>query len=246
MPKSRAPEKPNRGARAKKRDATGVATPIGTDSSKPAIHRGRATPGKVLRGSVPVKSVLRRAILDKLDRGIVLLDRNGALVDANSLARDVLKSGDGIQFRGGRFAFADLELDARLVRLINLAGRAGAGPSTIAARIKRPRAAAYRIVVSPIAADADERGVAFVAILYGPSERREINDSVLKELYGLTRAQAKVARRLHAGRSVEETASDLGLSLNTVRTHLKVIFSKCEVQSQAELMHLLALGPQNF
>jgi hypothetical protein len=90
MPKRRAPEQPNRGARAKKRDATGVALSIDTDSSKPATNRGRATPGKVLRGSVSARSVLGRAILDKLDRGIVLLDSNGALVDANSLARDVL------------------------------------------------------------------------------------------------------------------------------------------------------------
>ena len=246
MPKSRAPEQPNRGARAKKRDATSVALSIVTDSSKPATNRGRATPGKVLRGSVSGKSGLSRAILDKLDRGIVLLDSHGGLVDANSLARDVLKNGDGIQFRGGRFAFADLELDARLVRLIEVAGRPAGGSSTIAARIKRPRAAAYRIVVSPVGAGGDKRSVAFVAILYGPHERREIADTVLKELYGLTRAQAEVARRLHAGRTVEETASDLVLSLNTVRTHLKVIFSKCEVQSQAELMHLLALGPQDF
>lgn len=242
MPKRRALEQRNRGAR----DATGVALSIDTDSSKPDANRGRATPGKVLRGSVPAKSVLCRAILDKLDRGIVLLNDNGALVDANSLARDVLASGDGIQLRGGRFAFADLELDARLVRLIELAGRSAGGSSTIAARIKRPRAPAYRIVVSPVGGSGDKRGVAFVAILYGPSERREIADTVLKELYGLTRAQAEVARRLHAGQSVEETASDLELSLNTVRTHLKVIFTKCEVQSQAELMHLLALGPQNF
>jgi len=222
-----------------------VALSIKTHSSKPTANRGRATPGKVLRGSVPGRPDLGRAILDKLDRGIVLLDSNGALVDANSLARDILESGDGIQLRGGRFAFADLELDARLVRLIELAGRSAAGSSIIAARIKRPRADAYRIVVSPLGAG-DKAGVAFVAIIYGPSERREIADTVLKELYGLTRAQAEVARRLHAGRSVEETASDLELSLNTVRTHLKVIFSKCEVQSQAELMHLLALGPQNF
>ncbi|MBK7904175.1 MAG: hypothetical protein IPJ97_15460 [Proteobacteria bacterium] len=41
-------------------------------------------------------------------------------------------------------------------------------------------------------------------------------------------------------------AARLGLSLNTVRTHLKQIFSKCEVQSQAELMLTLALGPQSF
>jgi DNA-binding CsgD family transcriptional regulator len=52
-----------------------------------------------------------------------------------------------------------------------------------------------------------------------------------------------VARSLFAGQSVEETAAALGLSLNTVRTHLKSIFTRCSVQSQRELLHLLATGP---
>jgi DNA-binding CsgD family transcriptional regulator len=55
-----------------------------------------------------------------------------------------------------------------------------------------------------------------------------------------------VARRLFAGRSVEQTAAALRLSPNTVRTHLKQIFTKCEVQSQAELMHLLTQGPRSL
>jgi len=55
-----------------------------------------------------------------------------------------------------------------------------------------------------------------------------------------------VARSLFAGRSVEETAKELDLSLNTVRTHLKQIFTKCEVNSQAELLHLLAMGPHDL
>jgi DNA-binding CsgD family transcriptional regulator len=66
---------------------------------------------------------------------------------------------------------------------------------------------------------------------------------VLRQLYGLTKAQAEVARSLYAGRSVEDTALALNLSLNTIRTHLKPIFTKCDVSSQAELLHMLALGP---
>jgi DNA-binding CsgD family transcriptional regulator len=31
-----------------------------------------------------------------------------------------------------------------------------------------------------------------------------------------------------------------------VRSHLKQIFTKCEVKSQAELMHLLAQGPSSL
>jgi len=65
-------------------------------------------------------------------------------------------------------------------------------------------------------------------------------------VYGLTPAQAAVARSLFAGHSVEQTAQALDLSLNTVRTHLKQIFTKCEVNSQAELLHLLAMGPHEL
>jgi len=70
--------------------------------------------------------------------------------------------------------------------------------------------------------------------------------AVLRDLYGLTPAQARVARSLFADRSVEATAAALDLSLNTVRTHLKQIFTRCEVPSQAELLHLLAQGPQRL
>jgi DNA-binding CsgD family transcriptional regulator len=85
--------------------------------------------------------------------------------------------------------------------------------------------------------------VAFVIIFYGPLAWRGISVDVLVQLYGLTPAQADVARSLFAGQSVEETAAALGLSLNTVRTHLKSIFTRCSVQSQRELLHLLATGP---
>jgi len=109
-----------------------------------------------------------------------------------------------------------------------------------------PAGAPYRVVVTPVPEGADERDVAFVALIYAPDEQRDISTDVLRELYALTPAQAQVARSLFAGRSVEESAAALNLSPNTVRTHLKQIFTRCEVQSQAELLHLLAQGPQHL
>ena len=66
---------------------------------------------------------------------------------------------------------------------------------------------------------------------------------MLRDLYGLTAAQAAVTAYLFEGQSVEQTAEQLGLSVNTVRSHLKCIFTKCGVHSQTELLHLLDLGP---
>ena len=116
----------------------------------------------------------------------------------------------------------------------------------LAARVRRSNGASYRVVITPVPEGADERDVAFVALIYAPDEQRDISTDVLRELYALTPAQAQVARSLFAGRSVEESAAALKLSLNTVRTHLKQIFTRCEVQSQAELLHLLAQGPQHL
>jgi DNA-binding CsgD family transcriptional regulator len=207
---------------------------------------GRAVPGKVPRGSVPwrrnggIFSPLGKLILDKLDRGVLLLDVEGAVLDANSLAEKVLLREHGLRVKGGRLAFPDAQLDARFARLLAQPARS---PRSLAARVRPGGSGSYRVRISSLQPAAAAREAAFLVVLYAPGEKREISREVLLELYGLTRAQADVARMLYAGNSVEETAAELDLSLNTVRTHLKHIFSKCEVQSQGELLHTFALGP---
>ena len=221
-------------------------------AARQANNGGRAVPGKVSRGPFHFVqaggfSGLGRIILDKLDRGVVLLDARGRVLDANSLAVRVLEAGDGMTLRSGRFMFSDAALDARLSRLFDRRGSIAADCSTaLAARVRRSNGASYRVVITPVPRNSDERDVAFVALIYAPDEQRDISTDVLRELYALTPAQAQVARSLFAGRSVEESAAALNLSLNTVRTHLKQIFTRCEVQSQAELLHLLAQGPQHL
>lgn len=210
-------------------------------------------PGKVPRGSLPPASAstgftpLARAILDKLDRGVILLDSDGRVVDSNAIAQCVLTNGNGLMVRNDRFSFADGDIDSRFEQLLKSGGKSNGKTRVIAATVKRPGATSCRVLVTPVTApDGEAPNVAFLALIYAPTEQRDITTEVLLEIYGLTRAQADVARQLYSGLSVEETAAKLRLSLNTVRTHLKQIFSRCEVQSQAELLHALALGPQSF
>jgi len=206
----------------------------------------------VPRGSFPSSpardfTTLGRLILDRLDRGVILLDRNRRVQDANALARRVLAAGNGVTIRGGRFVFLDPAVDDRLSRLIqalDVSPRGGA--RAMAAQIRHNRSPPYRVLVSSVPPDADERRVLFFILIYGPREWRDISIDVLVEVYGLTRAQAEVARSLFTGQSVEQTATSLELSRNTVRTHLKQIFTRCEVRSQRDLLHLLATGPQDL
>lgn len=209
-------------------------------------------PRTVPRGPVQlpqgkVFTALGRTILDRLDRGVVLLDAQGRIVDANTPALHVIRNCNGIRLRAGRLAFTDPELDDRMQQAITGSGSAQrSGRAVLAARVRCKGGDPYRIVVRPVPPNADERKVAFFALLYAPNGLHGISVEVLRQVYGLTPAQSAVASSLFAGRSVEETAHELDLSLNTVRTHLKQIFTKCEVNSQAELLHLLAMGPHDL
>lgn len=187
-------------------------------------------------------SPLGRFILDKLDRGVVLLDADGGILDANSVAQKILVSCPSFTVRQGRLSFSDPDFDARFEHLLGHRPRSGANGRSIAVRLKCTCPPVCRVVVAP----ADPRvsnGVRYVMLIYAQGPRG-VSAEVLTELYGLTRAQSDVARKLYDGCTAEEAAEQLRLSLNTVRSHLKQIFSRCEVQSQAELLHLLATGPQ--
>jgi len=217
-----------------------------------SVNGSRAVPGTVPRGSfqLPQGAIitpLGRTILDKLDRGVLVMDSKGQVIDSNPCAERVMRACEGINLRNGRLAFTDPALDDRLVQAIGKYRTGnGYGQPVIAACVRCSRLAPCRVLVVPVAPGDDGRDIAFFALIYAPNGSQEISLEVLRQLYGLTKAQAEVARSLYAGRSVEDTALALNLSLNTIRTHLKHIFTKCEVGSQAELLHMLALGPHSL
>jgi len=192
-------------------------------------------------------SALGRLILDRLDRGVIVLDDGRRVLDANEMGRRVLHDRNGIKIRSGRVIFSDRALDERVSRMI-AQHRNGSrnGARSVAAWVRDDGSPPYRVVVMTVPDDVEGRGAALVVLIFGPLEKRVISIDVLRQIYGLTQSQAEVARSLFSGLTVEQTAAILELSLNTVRTHLKHIFGKCEVQSQAELLRLLASGPQEL
>ncbi|USQ97506.1 response regulator transcription factor [Caulobacter sp. RL271] len=71
------------------------------------------------------------------------------------------------------------------------------------------------------------------------------NDAALASL-GLTGQEVKVLERLAAGRSNKEIARDLGLSPNTVKTHVGNLYGKLEVSRRTQAVgkaRALALIP---
>jgi DNA-binding CsgD family transcriptional regulator len=62
---------------------------------------------------------------------------------------------------------------------------------------------------------------------------------LVQSLFDLTPAEARVARSPASGKTVEDIASDGGVSLNTVRTHVRGLLEKTGCDRQVEVVALL-------
>jgi len=189
------------------------------------------------RSNAPCEAVF--AALEKLNHGVLLLDASGVVQFMNGTARAMLNRGHGLSLRKRRLAFAGAAateaLDACLERKTESMLLKVGGPNHAHG--------AYSVLVSPLESQDEPNGFC-VFIHEPPGKQRPVPVRVLRELYGLTAAEARLANALYVGQSLQSAAATGGISRNTAKTVLKRVFVKCEVGSQAELLQLLALGPR--
>jgi DNA-binding CsgD family transcriptional regulator len=196
-------------------------------------------------------------ILDRCARAILAITGNRDLLYQNAAARVLTSRQDLVEVREGRLKFVDRSVLARVDS--HLAGeprtsrRRSLDSSALALRTyarsasDQPRSS-YRVLVTPLEAGEmqSERGDIWLVFLSEIGAERSIDVEVLTQLYGLTPAESALVMSLFAGNSLEETARLQDISINTAKTHLRQVFQKCGVQSQANLLQLLALGPRKF
>jgi DNA-binding CsgD family transcriptional regulator len=81
---------------------------------------------------------------------------------------------------------------------------------------------------------------AAVLVLTPVTLPRALPVELVQSLFDLTPAEARVARSLSAGETVEKIASIGGVSLNTVRSQLRCVLEKTGCHRQAEVVALLS------
>lgn len=75
--------------------------------------------------------------------------------------------------------------------------------------------------------------------LCDPGRRVHASEDALRNLYGMTSAEARLAGELANGASLEEAATHLGVKPNTARSHLKKVFAKTHTKRQGDLVRIL-------
>ena len=77
-------------------------------------------------------------------------------------------------------------------------------------------------------------------VLEGSSASIPVDSTQVALLARLTQRELEIASLVGRGNEPASIAQDLGISLHTVRNHLKKVYRKLEVHSQIELVHLLS------
>ncbi len=84
-----------------------------------------------------------------------------------------------------------------------------------------------------------ELGEGAVAVLFPAVETTDRLWATMRDSFGLTPAETRVAARLKDGLTLKEAADDLEISVNTVRNQLRAVFDKMGLNRQSDLVRAL-------
>lgn len=184
--------------------------------------------------------------LDRLDTGVLVLDRRGRIIHANAPAEECLRESPGLGILQGRFYLRDSRLQDRFMLALRdavaIAGGAVFGRASSALAIEREGRLPLTLSLAPLRprwSRGFDPGPMALVFLRDP-ERPALHLDRLRELFGLTPTEAVIAADLGAGKSPEEIAGRQYIAIGTVRWHLKSIFAKTGTVRQAEAAALLS------
>jgi len=185
-----------------------------------------------------MKSGLLERALDMLDHALLIVDEAAGVHYRNRLASALLKSEAApLMVSAGILGARGRELQAELHQAIRLACLQRRPSALVASQGARTP---LRLMVAPM----DSAGAREAAVwILAPQSPRLPDPRLLAVLFGLSRAEARLALRLLAGHTPQECAREAGVGVATVRSQLHSMFAKTGARRQAELVALFARIP---
>lgn len=196
------------------------------------------------------------AALDLLPKGVLLIDAHGAVSFANKAAQKMLDRQDGLTLRP-----VVRNKPPQLGYLTSSRGTQAALDEAIRASVSRdlhntphfnqslaiPRQSGNSYVLHFSALPAlNEWGMAgdmhrAIVFVSDGQASWQPDEDLLRLNYGLSTSEIRVVQLVINGGGVSGMADQLGVSPNTVKTHLKSLYAKTGVSDRAALVKLLFL-----
>jgi DNA-binding CsgD family transcriptional regulator len=213
----------------------------------PYLQRNLAT-SEAARSTRTVEGAAIR-VLQVVALGIAIIRADGGVLFANAAANAIINNGDILSLSNGPLALGQPGRPGRFRELLTrLAAMIHEGKQITPQAIAVPRPLRHRpvsLLVWPLAEAAAAGSAEPVAIIFigDPDRPAEVNSMRLRDLYGLSPKETRVAALLAQGHLPDEVAQILGVAYETVRKHIKNILSKTGSRRQTDLVRMLLSGP---
>ena len=177
--------------------------------------------------------------LDLLTDGIALLGRDGRIVYLNETLRMLAGRGGDFRIDRNTIEFSTADLRGRLANAVDCV-RAPAA-SHLRTDFAVPRESGlppYTVSVRPLpraGTGGSHPDAIAMLLIHDPLQRNSATTGMLRDLYGLTNAEANLVEALSGGMTAVAYARSRRVSVTTVYTHLRRTREKTGWKSVAEL-----------
>jgi DNA-binding CsgD family transcriptional regulator len=185
--------------------------------------------------------------LDGLGAGLFLVDAAGRIVHANAAGHARLAAGDILKSAGGRLSANEPEADRLLHETFAAAGKGDAALGTRGIAVPLIAGDGERHVAHalPLTSGARRRaGIAYAAttalFVHKAALDTPSPPETIAKTYRLTPTELRVLLAIVEVGGVPEVAGALGVSSETVKTHLGRLYVKTGASRQADLVKLVA------
>lgn len=186
--------------------------------------------------------VLQRKVLDSLSVAVAIVGQGRRIAYANAAAATMLFASDLLCSQGGCFgtfrgAKQTLALETAIDRACT--GDAALGTAGLGVPLLGTAGAHAAAYVLPLARNniRGELGRGHCAVFIARAgEQHPMAMEILRTMFNFPVAEARVALMLSKGDGPQEIADALGVSVHTVRSHLKHAFAKAGVANQTGLV----------
>ena len=184
----------------------------------------------------------------QLPFGLLVLDGAGRVTVMNQTAKTLLDRRDGLALGPdrvlvGRPSAEAAELRRRIADVCR--GSQATWDATAFSLRRQGSRPPLSLIVIPVSAPTRGRlreSQGAVVLITAPDEQAVRREQLLRESYGLTRAEAHVTLLLLEGAPAQTIAKRRRTSLNTTRTHIRRILDKVGVRSQVDLVRSILTG----
>lgn len=211
-----------------------------------APHVSRALEIRDRLEAANVRADTLACCVDRAHFGVITLGADGKVLDANAAAEQMLRCEGSIRMAPDRILHLPEPAGSQLSHWLANRSTGKEAAAEYLTRIERgPGRPPIAVLMNPV----PRRVLRWVSVdpacilfLFDPERQPLVQPAHVAADLGITAREAELAALLVGGLELRQVAQRLRISIHTARTHLKAIYAKTGIASQAELVRRIATG----